>query len=77
MIRPAGFALVSRMALLDPHIVDIKNPMIRGERIIGWTVNPDELWTPKEGFRMVRAIELTARLNFPAMKARMLEMDGI
>lgn len=63
---------VCRMALLEPQRVEMPHPTVEGARIVGYVIEPDELYTENEGLDLLNALERVARVNWTRLRARLL-----
>lgn len=65
---------VCRMALLEPQRIDIAHPTLAGARIVGYVIEPDELYTENEGLDLLGSLERVARVNWTRLRARLLTL---
>lgn len=61
-----------RMALLEPKRIELAHPTIPGARIVGYVIEPDELYAENEGLGLLSALERTAKVNWSRLRARLL-----
>jgi hypothetical protein len=65
---------VCRMALLEPQRIDIAHPTVAGARIVGYVIEPDELYGENEGLELLASLERVARVNWTRLRARLLTL---
>jgi hypothetical protein len=63
---------VCRLALLEPRRVEIAHPTIPGARIVGYVIEPDELYSENEGLDLLASLERVARVNWARLRNRLL-----
>ena len=74
--EPTDQESVCRLALLGASRVDMPHPTLRGARIVGYVIEPDELYWDGEGVRLVRSLERAAGLDVQEVHRRMTEFTG-
>jgi hypothetical protein len=65
---------VCRMALLEPQRIEIAHPTVAGARIVGYVIEPDELYAENEGLELLASLERVARVNWTRLRARLLTL---
>jgi len=65
---------VCRMALLEPKRIEIAHPTIAGARIVGYVIEPDELYSENEGLDLLASLERVARVNWSRLRSRLLAL---
>jgi len=59
---------VARLALLSRATVDIPHPKVRGLRIVGFIVQPDEHYKSGDGVKMLGALQAAADLDLKTIQ---------
>ena|GEM_PF-5349476 len=69
--------LIDRLALLAVRRIDMPHPTLPGARVIGYVVEPDELYEDGEGLSMIQALETLADFDPYEVRAGLLaEVEG-
>lgn len=67
--------LICRLALLEARRIDMPHPRIKGARVVGYVVEPDELYGEGEGVALLHALERTAGVDLEATRRRLTTFD--
>lgn len=62
-----------RFSLLEPVRTDIPHPVLKGRRVVGWTIIPDEFWSCGDGYKFVEAWEREAQINPTSQRQHLLK----
>ena len=69
--EPTDQERICRLALLEARRIDMPHPKIRGARIVGYVVEPDELYGDGEGLELLHALERTAGVDLEQTRKRL------
>jgi hypothetical protein len=67
---------VCRMALLEPKRIELAHPTIAGARIVGYVIEPDEMYRENEGLDLLGSLERVAKVNWSRLRARLLAVPN-
>lgn len=69
--EPTDHESICRLALLEARRIDMPHPTLRGARVVGYVIEPDELYWEGEGVRLVKSLEDAAGIDLQEVHRRM------
>ena len=69
--EPTDQRSICRLALLEARRIDMPHPTLKGARVVGYVIEPDELYWDGEGVSLVRSLERAAGLDLQDVHRRM------
>lgn len=71
--EPTDQERVCRLALLEARRIDMPHPTVKGARVVGYVLEPDELYTEGEGVALLHALERSAGVDLETVRARLTD----
>ena len=62
-----------RLALLSLVAVDVPHATMKGKRLVGWIVEPDEHYVRGDGLKMLQALQVLADMDVKSMRDQLAE----
>ncbi len=69
--EPTTQESVGRLALLEARRIDMPHPTLLGVRVVGYVIEPDELYWDGEGICLVKALEQAAGVDLNEVQRKM------
>jgi hypothetical protein len=69
--EPTDQERLCRLALLEARRIDKPHPTMKGARVVGYVIEPDELYGEGEGVALMHALERSAGLDLETVRARL------
>jgi len=60
-----------RLALLGISPVDVPHATMKGKRLVGWIIEPDEHYMRGDGLKMLRALQVLADMDLKDMRGQL------